>query len=36
MLMDAHKTSPPWHPYGMGATADNFTLNRIHGGVREV
>ena len=27
-------SNPPRHPYGMGTTADNFTLSRLHGGVR--
>ena len=26
--------NPPQHPYGMGTTADYFTLSRLHGGVR--
>ena len=26
--------NPPQHPYRMGATADYFTLSRLHGGVR--
>lgn len=27
-------SNPPQHPYRMGATADYFTLSRLHGGVR--
>lgn len=26
-------SNPPRHPYGMGTTADYFTLSRLYGGV---